>query len=212
MALQRGGCSGRDDLLLRLFKQRPAPDLAAPSRMEKPTNRCALAMRGHRSIVKPTNGTAPKLCLPANKMREAERRQAHTHYSPRHIDKRYRLPTLRARRAPRMHGVAAAMRFGRARLSALRRGTRQVFRPGSAPGCASTAVERLAPTPDASQRAPRIPVVVPGWQGPKPPGSGVCGSARRRRIPLRLQEHPRERRPSRNESPSGMRLRIRLED
>jgi len=42
--------------------------------------------------------------------------------------RRYRLSTLRARRAPRNRGVTAAMRFGRARLSALRRGTRQALR------------------------------------------------------------------------------------
>jgi len=35
---------------------------------------------------------------------------------------------LRARRAPRSCGVTAAMRFGRARLSALHRGTRQTLR------------------------------------------------------------------------------------
>src|ERR1051326_141825 len=44
--------------------------------------------------------------------------------------RRYRLSTLRARRAPRRCDVAAAMRFGRARLSALRRGF-----PRAALGC-----------------------------------------------------------------------------
>jgi hypothetical protein len=84
-----------------------------------------LAMRGHPSF---WHGTARNGRLPANKMREAERRQAHTHYNRATPNKRYRLSALRARRAPRSCGVAAAMRFGRARLSALRRGTRQALR------------------------------------------------------------------------------------
>jgi hypothetical protein len=45
-------------------------------------------------------------------------------------NRRYRLPMLRARRAPRNCDVTAATRFGRARLSALRRGF-----PRAALGC-----------------------------------------------------------------------------
>jgi len=78
-------------------------------------------------------------------MREAERRQAHTHYQPRHMPRRYRLSTLRARRAPRNCDVTAAMRFGRARLSALHRGTRQAVTSGSASGRAYRDLQRLAP-------------------------------------------------------------------
>src|ERR1051326_1064039 len=68
--------------------------------------------------------------LPRNKKggRSADRRL--THYQPRHTDKRYRLPMLRARRAPRIDDVTVAMRFGRARLSALHRGF-----PRAALGC-----------------------------------------------------------------------------
>jgi hypothetical protein len=40
------------------------------------------------------------------------------------------------------------------------------------------------------QRAPRGPVVMPDEQGPKPPGSGVCGSARRHRTRVRLTGAP----------------------
>ncbi len=161
------------------------------------TSTPVLAMRGHPSF---WHGTARKRCLPANKMREAERRQAHTHYKPRHMRRRYRLNMLRARRAPRRCDVAAAMRFGRARLSALRRGF-----PRAALGCtrfgpgrASREREERA-LPDHRSRlsqAPGTPTVM---------SRGVdTRTARERSVSLRpqephslrLKEHPRDRHPS----------------
>ena len=86
----------------------------------------------HRSrdafLLRPSFAT-PLQKLPPNKEGEAERRQAPSQ-EPRHTSRRYRLPMLRARRAPRSCDVAAATRFGRARLSALRRGF-----PRAALGC-----------------------------------------------------------------------------
>jgi len=92
---------------------------------------------------------------------------------------------LRARRAPRRCDVAAAMRFGRARLSALRRGF-----PRAALGCtrfgpgrASREREERA-LPDHHSRlsqAPGTPTVMSRGSIPGPPGSGVCRSARRNR-------------------------------
>jgi hypothetical protein len=73
------------------------------------------------SLAKPLHESCPE------KIRGAERREARSQ-EPHHASRRYRLNTLRARRAPRNCDVTAAMRFGRARLSALRRGTRQALR------------------------------------------------------------------------------------
>jgi hypothetical protein len=107
---------------------------------------------------------------------------------PRHTSRRCRLPMLRARRAPRSCDVAAAMRFGRARLSALHRGF-----PRAALGCtrfgpgrASRQREERA-LPDHRSRlsqAPGTPAVLPRGSIPGPPGSGVTSPARRNRNPL----------------------------
>src|SRR6185312_13162756 len=117
---------------------------------------------------------------------------------PRHMSRRYRLNTLRARRAPRIGDVTAAMRFGRARLSALRRGTRQAVTSGSASGRAYRDLQRLAPPQSLLLASSSRPVVVPERRGPKPPGDGVCGSARRDRTRSALKSTlakgiPRER-------------------
>src|SRR3984957_8279596 len=64
---------------------------------------------------------------------------------------------------------AAARPAGRARLSALHRGSRQVFNPDSAPGRVSWSrrVQTGGPSPAPVQRAPRGPVIVPDERGPK---------------------------------------------
>src|SRR5580693_715954 len=64
---------------------------------------------------------------------------------------------------------AAARPAGRARLSALHRGSRQAVTPDSAPGRVSwnRRVQTGGPSPAPVQRAPRGPVVMPDERGPK---------------------------------------------
>jgi len=88
---------------------------------------------------------------------------------------------LRARRAPRICSVTAATRFGRARLSALRRGARRGFEASAQLRAAFRQSATACAIANAYSEAPRGPILVPDEQGPKPPGSGVCGSARRHR-------------------------------
>jgi len=64
---------------------------------------------------------------------------------------------------------AAARPAGRARLSALHRGSRQAVTPDSAPGRVSwnRRVQTGGPSPAPVQRAPRRPVIVPDERGPE---------------------------------------------
>jgi hypothetical protein len=96
-------------------------------------------------------------------------------------------------RTVRNVAVTAATRFGRARLSALRRGTRQAVTSGSASGCAYRNRQRLAPlqAPFTSE-APRVPIVVPGGQGPKPPGSGPLAQSIATHSIVILKNHNRK--------------------
>ena len=75
------------------------------------------------------------------------------------------------------------------------------------PSAASTADTLFGPPetigPFPVQRAPRGVTVVSPDRVPRPPGSGVTSPARRRRIPLRLQDVPR-RRPSMNGTKIGL--------
>ncbi len=109
---------------------------------------------------------------------------------PRHTDKPCRSP---------MPGRGSAPKAGaRSPSGATPRHSPRLLPLGSAPGRASWnyRVQTGGPSPAPVQRAPRGPVVVPVGRFPKPPGSGVCRSARGHRSRSAFQEHPRERRPS----------------
>ena len=172
----------------------PPPPLSR-GRKEQATSssRCG----GHPSVLR---GTARKRCLPANKNEGGGAPTGAYALQPRHTDKRYRLPVLRARRAPRMCDVTAVMRFGRARLSALRRGTRQAVTSGSASGRAYRDLQRLAP--------PQPLLLASSSRPGRSAGEAGSEAARGRSVslrpqgphPFRLKEHPRERHPS---GPSG---------
>jgi hypothetical protein len=114
-----------------------------------------LAMHPHPSFAKPVQD----VCLQI-KRREAERRKARLSRgaSPR----QQMLPPVRA------SGVAARP-AGRARLSALHRGSRQAVTPDSASGRVSwnRRVRTGGPSPAPVQRAPRGPVIMPDERGPK---------------------------------------------
>jgi hypothetical protein len=89
------------------------------------------------------------------------------------------------------HGCVALPRTpacGRARLSALRRGTRRGFEASAQLRAALSETERRLSA--LLQRAPRGPVVIPDGQGPKPP---ECSLRNRTQAPrsLHLQDRIR---------------------
>ncbi len=100
--------------------------------------------------------------------------------APRCPHHRMRARALRPRSPPPRAGEVGR---GRARLSALHRGSRQGFYPLAQPRprflCAGS-VPCWAPRASV-QRAPRGPVVMPDGRSSEPPGSGVTSPARERR-------------------------------
>jgi hypothetical protein len=102
----------------------------------------------------------------------------------------------------RASGVAARP-SGRARLSALHRGARQVFNPDSAPGRVSwnRRVQTGGPSPAPVQRAPRGPVIVPDERGPKAARERSVSFRSRGPLSLRNQEHPHDGVPYLSEMP-----------
>ena len=108
--------------------------------------------------------------------REAERRKARRQ-RPRHTLGCCHPRMLRARRAPRMIRLHEPSACGRARLSALRRGSRRRANHAQlGPGRASRdeSAEAL-PSPFVSRlsQAPGSPVVMPAGTMPGPPGNGL---------------------------------------
>jgi hypothetical protein len=86
---------------------------------------------------------------------------------------------------------------GRARLSALHRGSRRAAtRSASGRVSWNYRVQTGGPSPAPVQRAPRGPVTCRPSGAPKPPGCGLCRSARERRARFRNQEHPHDGVPS----------------
>jgi hypothetical protein len=98
---------------------------------------------------------------------------------------------------------AAARPTGRARLSALHRGARQVFNPDSAPGRVSwnRRVQTGGPSPAPVQRAPRGPVIVPDERGPEAARGRTVSFRPRGPLSLRYQEHPHDGVPYLSEMP-----------
>src|SRR6202050_3361302 len=96
---------------------------------------------------------------------------------PRHARRRYRLKALRARSRATQTNVTVCLRFGRARLSALReRYLPRKLMPRLSPGRASGEREDAGVTRTmerAYSDAPRAPVIVPAGPMPRPPGSSL---------------------------------------
>ena len=96
---------------------------------------------------------------------------------PRHARRRYRLKALRARSRATQTNVTVCLRFGRARLSALReRYLPRKLMPRLSPGRASREREGAGVTRTierAYSDAPRAPVIVPAGRCPSRPGAGL---------------------------------------
>jgi hypothetical protein len=98
---------------------------------------------------------------------------------------------------PLRFGRSRASCAGRARLSALHRGSRRAAtRSASGRVSWNYRVQTGGPSPAPVQRAPRGPVTCRPSGAPKPPGCGLCRSARERRARFRNQEHPHDGVPS----------------
>ena len=97
----------------------------------------------------------------------------------------------------------AARPAGRARLSALHRGSRQAVTPDSTPGRVSwnRRVQTGGPSPAPVQRAPRGPVIVPDERGPEAARVRSVSFRPRGPLPLRNQEHPHDGVPYLSEMP-----------
>ena len=109
--------------------------------------------------------------LPPQKGREAERRKARRQ-EPRHISGRYRLPTLRARRAPRFQMSPPESASG----ALLRRGScRSANAFDSAQAALHAMQNRRRYLRHAARlsQAPGSPVVMPAGTMPGPPGNGL---------------------------------------
>src|SRR5579859_7955752 len=155
--------------------------------------------KGQNNLVLATRFFAPELCqatarkLPPKKIKGGGAPTGAYALQPRHAPRRYRLSPLRARRAPRSCDVTAATRFGRARLSALRRGTRQGFyllaqlRPAF-PGIAGC--KREDPPRRQCSELLTGQVVMPADRLPKPP---ECGLRARAQAPQPLHQSVRHR-------------------
>jgi hypothetical protein len=134
-----------------------APPRPFPARGERWMSDLVLAMRFlHPSF---PHERQECCCLLINEgRRSAEKAQLSRGATPRD----QMLPPARA-------SGAAARPAGRARLSALHRGSRQAVTPDSAPGRVSwnRRVQTGGPSPAPVQRAPRGPVVMPDERGPK---------------------------------------------
>ena len=136
---------------------------------------------------------APELCqqtarpfASANKMREAERRQAQ-----RTNDRATPAVALsRARQRATAGSLAQTACFGRARLSALYRGARRASRPLAQPrtGLPGLTGFNGRPSPAPVQRAPRRPIACTGRSVPgSRPGAGCKNPRPRGPLPLRIQ-------------------------
>ena len=166
-----------------LFRYRDAllhPNFATP-RNAKP-----------RSIAKKT---------PPLKRREAERREAHQPGAASTSDAARALSPVFPLREDRGPGLYRALDLkkwsGRARLSAPHRGIRG-FGLGSAQAALPGTTGCKREDPLRHQCSEHLAVRhAPDGTMPKPPASAVYRRAAREPLPLRLQEYPRERRPSR---------------
>src|ERR1700685_1281038 len=140
--------------------------------------------------------------------REAERREAHQPGAASTSDAARALSPvfpLREDRGPGLFYRASDLKkwSRRARLSAPHRGVRGFLGLGSAQAALPGITGCKREDPLRHQCSEHLAVRhVPDGTMPKPPVSAVYGCARREPLPLRLQEYPRERRPSR----AGFRL------
>jgi hypothetical protein len=166
--LLRRKCSGESEAPSTTLRVVPLPRYRGGGRKRVPFSRCAFCSRPEFCQSYSRNGPPQR--------REAERRKARRQ-QPRHTLGCCHPRMLRARRAPRTIRLHEPSACGRARLSALRRGSRRRANHARlGPGRASRdeSAEAL-PSPFASRlsQAPGSPVVMPAGTMPGPPGNGL---------------------------------------